>query len=57
MRRRLGQLSNTYSEQLAAFVQRLPNAAHVDLQFLLFRLETGGTRVTEDGSSRRSSET
>lgn len=47
----LDNLDRTYGEQLAKFVGLLPSADHVDLRFLLFRLEAGGTgRATEDGN-------
>lgn len=55
--RQLASLDRNYGEQLAKFVGLLPSAAHVDLRFLLFRLEAGGKgRVTEDGSVRRATE-
>ena len=50
-------LDRAYGDQLAKFVGLLPSAAHVDLRFLLFRLEAGGKgRTTDDGSKTRSTE-
>lgn len=49
----LDALDRNYGDQLARFVGLLPSAAHVDLRFLLFRLEAGGKgRTTDDGGSR-----
>ena len=53
----LDALDRSYGDQLAKFVGLLPSAAHVDLRFLLFRLEAGGKgRATEDGARSRGTE-
>ena len=53
----LDALDRSYGDQLAKFVNLLPSAAHVDLRFLLFRLEAGGKgRATEDGGRSRATE-
>lgn len=53
----LDALDRNYCNQLGKFVELLPGAAHVDLRFLLFRLEAGGkTRTTEDGARSRATE-
>lgn len=53
----LDNLDSNYGDQLAKFVDLLPSAAHVDLRFLLFRLEAGGKgRATEDGGRFRNTD-
>ena len=56
VQRRLDDLSDKYSDKLGKFEQLLPQAVNVDLRFLTFRLESGGRRNTDDGSSSRSSQ-